>query len=70
MRISNKIIRIQRWWRGLEPKRIPLQVWTQYRNMGLFALLCDDLFAAIIALSTVCRPRQLECEFSLHRPRM
>ena len=67
VRISNKIIRIQRWWRGFEPKRRPV-VWTQFRNMGFFVLLCDDLFAAIVALSTVSRPRQLECEFSLRRP--
>ena len=70
MRLINKIVAIQRWWkRGLKHKTTQkTALWTLHRNLGRFALLCDDLFATIVTF-TVSRPRQLRCEFPLiHRP--
>jgi hypothetical protein len=70
--INTVVVRIQRWWKQkLERKGSQrTALWTLMRDLGCFALLCDDLFSAVIDHTLrVSRPRQLQCEFPpIHPP--
>jgi hypothetical protein len=66
MRLINKTIELQRWWKNKLKHKTSQKtaLWTLCRNLGRFALLSDDLSAAIIDHALrVSQPRQLQCEF-------
>jgi hypothetical protein len=50
--INGKIVQIQKWARKGLMKKKELMVWTM-RHHGWFALLCDDVFIAIVELYAV-----------------